>query len=191
MKNSYSKKDLRQKIQKLRDTLPANARKEKSKIIAEKFTSTVEYCQSKKILLYYPFRSEIDTTIIIRKAIEDNKKVALPKVENNKLDIFLVSDISKQLERGSYNIMEPIKSFCKKAKFREIDLAVVPGVGFDRKFNRLGYGGGFYDRLLPSLRQNVKIIALCFDVQMVPSIPTSEHDIKVDAIITESNKYIR
>ncbi|MGM0367127.1 MAG: 5-formyltetrahydrofolate cyclo-ligase [Actinomycetota bacterium] len=191
MKNNYSKKDLRQKIQKLRDTLPENIRKEKSKIIAEKFTSTAEYCQSKKILLYYPFRSEIDTTIIIKKAIEDNKEVALPKVENSKLDIFLVSAISRQLERGSYNIMEPIKSFCKKVRLREIDLAVVPGVGFDRKFNRLGYGGGFYDRLLPSLRKDVKKIALCFDMQMVPSIPTSVHDVKVDVIITESNIYIR
>lgn len=185
----FFKKKLRKKIQNKRNSLPVRDRKKRSKIIAEKFFSTVYYNDSNNILIYYPFRSEIDVTIIIRQALENKKNIILPGVHNQELKLFYVDNLKKQLEMGAYGIMEPTIGLCRAAKISDIDLVIVPGVVFDKNLNRLGYGGGFYDRLLPLIPAGVKKIALCFDIQVVESIPVSEHDIKVDLLITDTSIY--
>ncbi len=186
---SFDKKKLRETVQDRRDSLALIERKKRSKIIAEKFFLTEDYRNSNSILLYYPFRSEIDTTIIIKKALGDGKKVILPRVGEEGLDLFFISNISDQLEKGSYDIMEPIPESCFRAKITDIDLIIVPGVSFDKKLNRLGYGGGFYDRLLQILSKKVKRISLSFELQITENIPVSEHDAGIDLLITESNIY--
>ena len=183
------KKKLRKKIQNRRDCISPEDRKKKSKIIAEKFYNTAYYLSSGSILIYYPFKSEIDTTIIIRQALADNKNIILPRVEDNELKLFYVDSLPIQLEKGNYDIMEPIPNLCRMAKISEIELAVVPGVGFDKNLNRLGYGSGFYDKLLSLIPETAKKIALCFDIQIVNNIPVLEHDIKIDLLITESKTY--
>ena len=186
--NSYKEK-LRKKIQNRRDNLQVLYRKERSKIIAEKFFNTVYYINSNNILIYYPFRSEVDVTIIIKEALKNKKNIILPRIDKHNLNLFYVNNLKKQLEIGTYGIMEPITCLCRPADISDIDLAVVPGVGFDKKFNRLGYGGGFYDKLLLHVPEGVKKIALCFDIQVVDSIPASENDIKVECIITDTEIY--
>src|SRR4030042_5040194 len=183
------KNSLRKLIQDKRNAMPAEERINKSRKAAEKFFLTKDYLEAINILLYFPFRSEIDTTIIIKKALQDRKKIILPRVWHKNLDLYFIENYEHQLKKGSYGILEPVPKLCKPAKISDIDLAVVPGVCFDKNFNRLGYGGGFYDKLLPLLNNNVKKIALCFEMQMLPEIPTSNYDIKVDEIITESNIY--
>ncbi|OFW61331.1 MAG: 5-formyltetrahydrofolate cyclo-ligase, partial [Actinobacteria bacterium RBG_19FT_COMBO_36_27] len=136
-----------------------------------------------------PFRSEVNTTIIIREALKSKKNIILPRVYNNKLELYFVTDLSIQLKNGVYNIMEPVTELCKPAKISDIDVVVVPGVSFDKKFNRLGYGGGYYDKILSHIPEKIKKIALCFDIQIVDALPVSEHDIKVDTIITETKIY--
>ncbi len=186
---SFNKKKLRETIQDRRDSLAPIERKKRSKIIAEKFFLTENYRNSNNILLYYPFRSEIDTTIIIKKALRDGKKVILPRVGEKGLELFFIANISGQLEKGSYDIMEPIPESCSRAKITDIDLIIVPGVSFDRKLNRLGYGGGFYDRLLQKINRKVKKISLSFELQITENIPVFEHDARVDLLITESDIY--
>ena len=186
---SSCKEKLRKKIQNRRDNLRVLYRKERSKIIAEKFFNTVYYINSNNILIYYPFRSEVDVTIIIKKALKNKKNIILPRIDKHNLNIFYVNDLKKQLEKGTYGIMEPAIGLCRPADISDIDLAVVPGVGFDKKLNRLGYGGGFYDKLLLYIPEGVKKIALCFDIQVVNSIPALENDIKVDCIITDTEIY--
>jgi len=85
--------------------------------------------------------------------------------------------------------MEPIPRLCKSAGPSDIYLAIVPGVGFDKNLNRIGYGGGFYDKLLLLIPEEIKKIALCFNIQIVDRVPISEHDIKIDLLITESKIY--
>ncbi len=189
VRNNLLKKELRRKIQNKRNNLPIWDRKKRSKIIAEKFVSTAYYINSNNILIYYPFRSEIDVTIIIRQALENKKNIILPRVHNRKLKLFYVDNLKKQLERGTHGIMEPTAGLCRTAKISDIDLVIVPGLVFDKNLNRLGYGGGFYDRLLPLIPAEVKKIALCFNIQVVESIPVSEQDIKVDLLITDTNIY--
>lgn len=183
------KKAIRKAIQEIRDLIPSEERKTKTQLIAEKFYGLKEYGDSKNILLYYPFRSEIDTTVIIERALEDGKRVILPRVSGAELELFYIKNILKDLTPGTYGIMEPDEKLCASAKYNEADLVVVPGVGFDRYKNRLGYGGGFYDRLLPRLSKNIPKIALCFQVQLIESIPCFAHDIRVDKIISETESF--
>jgi 5-formyltetrahydrofolate cyclo-ligase len=186
---SFYKKELRKKIQNRRDNLSVQYRKKRSKIIAEKFLNTDYYINSSNILIYYPFRSEIDVTIIIKEALKNKKNIILPRIYNRQLKLFYVNDLEKQLEKGTYNIMEPTIDLCMPAEISDIDLVVVPGVGFDKKLNRLGYGGGFYDKLLLRIPKEVKKIALCFDIQVVDSIPASKNDVRVDLLITDAKIY--
>ncbi|HEY4663068.1 MAG TPA: 5-formyltetrahydrofolate cyclo-ligase [Candidatus Humimicrobiaceae bacterium] len=185
----FYKKELRKIIQNRRDSMQIRYRKKISKIIAAKFLDTVNYKNSGNILIYYPFRSEIDTTIVIKKALKDGKNIILPQVSDQQLELFYVNDPKKQLKKGAYGILEPNTVLCRKAKISDIDLAIVPGVGFDKNLNRLGYGGGFYDKLLLRIPKGVKKIALCFDIQVIDSIPVSKDDIKVDLLITDTGIY--
>ncbi len=187
---NFEKRKLRKYIQNKRDWLSLKEREKRSKEAVEKFIRTKYYIEAKNILIYYPFRSEIDTTIIIKDALSRNKKIILPKVDNNELSLYFINDISVQLEKGNYSIMEPVPSLCRCAKVTDIDLAVMPGVCFDKSLNRLGYGGGFYDNLLSYLPNRVKKISLCFDIQVLSkNIPTSKNDKKIDILITESTIY--
>lgn len=183
------KKATRKIILDKRDSLPVQYRKKISKIITGKFLDTVYYANSNNILIYYPFGSEVDATLIIKKALKDKKSIILPHVHNHRLKLFYVNNLEKQLEKGSYGIMEPTAILCRPAKISDIDLVVVPGLGFDKNLNRLGYGGGFYDKLLLHIPEGVKKIALCFDIQIVDRIPMSENDIRVDLLITDTKIY--
>ena len=185
----FLKRNIRKIIQDKRDSLLVLYRKKASKIAAEKFFNSVHYINSSNILIYYPFRSEIDTTVVIKKALKDSKNIILPRISDQQLELYYVNDPEKQLKKGAYDIMEPDTILCRKARISDIDLAVVPGVGFDRKLNRLGYGGGFYDKLLRLIPKEIKKIALCFEIQVVERIPTSENDIKVDLLITDTGIY--
>lgn len=184
-----SKKALRKLIQEHRDSLTDELKQEKSVVIIQKFLGLKQYSDSKIIIAYFPFRSEIDTRVIIEKAFKQGKKVALPKVNKKKLDLYYIESLFSGLEPGCYDIMEPVPSECERALPLEIDLAIVPGVGFDTGMNRLGYGGGFYDRLLREIPPQAPKIALAFDLQVVDRLPVSEHDLKIDILITESGIY--
>ena len=106
---SFNKKKLRKIIQAKRDSLAIIYRKKRSKIIAEKFFLTEDYRNSNNIFLYYPFRSEIDTTIIIKKALKDGKKVILPRVGEKGLELFFIANIADQLDL--WNILTQLLPF--------------------------------------------------------------------------------
>ncbi len=183
------KKKLRKYIQDKRDALSIKEREIKSRAAAEKFFSTKDYIKARNILICYPFRSEINTKIIIEDALNKGKKIILPRVDKNKLNLYFVNNLKDKLGKGAYGIMEPDPLLCKRTKAADIDLAVTPGIGFDKNFNRLGYGGGFFDRLFPYLPKRAKKVALCFDIQVMPNIPVAKNDKKIDILITESKIY--
>ncbi|MBP2031753.1 5,10-methenyltetrahydrofolate synthetase [Clostridium algifaecis] len=88
-----------------------------------------------------------------------------------------------ELVPGAYNILEP-ESTEFKVDEKSIDLSYIPGVAFDSSGGRIGYGGGYYDRFLQKLEKNSKKIALCYDFQVLDTVPTETHDIMIDSIIT-------
>ena len=163
----------------------------KSKIIFEKVINTEEYNNSKVIAFYKNLESEVDTTKMIEYSIKHKKTVVLPRTEKNELKFFKIDSLKKDLfEKSDFGIEEPIENNKKYIEYTDIDLIIVPGVGFDIYKNRLGFGKGYYDRLLKG--RKIKNIAICFDDQVLKeeTIPTNKYDVKVDKIITEKNIYI-
>ncbi|MCL4386464.1 MAG: 5-formyltetrahydrofolate cyclo-ligase [Actinobacteria bacterium] len=186
---NLEKKIIRKKIQEARNQLSLKEHELKSRIITKKLLKTGEYKSSQTIFIYYPFRSEIDTKGIIKDALKKGKKIIMPKIAGSQLKVFYVSNLKNDLKTGSFGIMEPDVLKCGEAKFDEIDLAIVPGLCFDLNFNRIGYGGGYYDKISEMLRKDVKKIALAFDLQMVKNVPCCPYDKKINIIITESQIY--
>ena len=183
------KKKIRAKIKNLLGDLSEAGHKLKSKIITDSLLNSNEYIESQTVFTYYPFRKEINTQEIIKDALAKNKKVVLPRVSGSEIEIFFIKDMKTDLKPGSFNILEPDVSICRKAELQSIDIVIVPGLGFDLNFNRLGYGGGFYDKIMAKFGRKTKKIALAFDLQILDNIPSSSRDQKVDIIITESNIY--
>ncbi|MHB8174861.1 MAG: 5-formyltetrahydrofolate cyclo-ligase, partial [Nitrospirota bacterium] len=171
-----------------RDALSPEERHQRSFSIATALSGLPEYKSAGTVLFYVNFRSEVATRRMIEEALDRGKKVLVPKVDHHRRDLrlFELKDPSADLEAGYMNIYEPVEDRTREALPEEPDLVVMPGVGFDGDGNRLGYGGGYYDRLIVKLRPGVKLVALAFEEQMVDEVPTLPHDRKVDMIITET-----
>jgi 5-formyltetrahydrofolate cyclo-ligase len=138
-------------------------------------------------MAYMSFRNEVSTDAIIAQAIETGKRVAVPVVDREQRQLFPSELINfpADLKKGTWGIREPKQSCLRPLDPCLIDLVLVPGVVFDQAGNRLGYGFGFYDRFLVSLRSGVRRVALAYSFQLVEKLPAEEHDCPVDLIVTE------
>lgn len=165
---------------KLRDTIAEDMRVQKDKKIKQKFIDFMERSNAKTVLLYASFGSEVDTWRIFHFCRENSIKTAFPKVIGNELELYWI-DFKEQLSPGYKSIFEPKEG--RKAFIEEIEIIAVPGIVFDFNCFRIGYGGGFYDRLL-SKRKGLAI-GLAYEEQIVNEIPIDSFDQKVDLIITD------
>lgn len=148
-----------------------------------KLLETKEYIAAQTIFCYVGVGDEIDTIKFIKKAIDDNKTVCVPKcLDNERLQAKLIHDIDADLERGFYNLLEPLDS-CEEIAPHEIDLIIVPCLSCDKKGNRIGRGSGYYDRFL--LKTDAKTIILCRKEILRDDIPLEPHDIPVDMVISD------
>jgi 5-formyltetrahydrofolate cyclo-ligase len=185
---SEKKKALRKKILVLRDALTPEERIKKSRVIKSFLFSLPEFIQAKMVMFFISFRSEVLTEEMIKEAIALKKKVVVPvtDLQHRWLKISELKDYDKDLFLSTYGILEPKKEKVKEVRPDEIDLVVAPGSVFDERGRRIGYGGGYYDRLLRELKQETKIAALAFELQIVDEVPAEQdRDIPVDLIITE------
>lgn len=173
-----NKDALRKKMLKKRDALNKENVQCVSDIIADRLLDT--YKDFKSWLLYIDFRNEVRTDKIIECLYGAGKKIMLPIVKGN--DIFTgLYEGEGSLIKGAYQIPEP-KTTMEKC---DAEAVVVPGVVFDENCNRIGFGKGYYDRLLADLPEAVKI-GICFDFQVSDNIKTEPHDQPLDVIITEN-----
>lgn len=168
-----------------RDRLPVDTRDAASRSIAATLAERADFRRAHTILLTLPFGSEWDTRPLAAEALAEGKAVALPRVnlERRMLDTCVVGDLERDVAPGYHLIPEP-RAHCELIDPAAIDWALVPGVAFDPAGRRLGYGGGYYDRLLPLLRTDAQRIAGAFDVQIVERVPAAPHDLAVRAVIT-------
>jgi 5-formyltetrahydrofolate cyclo-ligase len=112
--------------------------------------------------------------------------VILPKVDQRKAELVLYEIQSlSELESGYMGIQEPVEKTQRKKSLRDIDVVVIPGAGFDVQGNRLGYGYGYYDKLLSQSKEHITTIALAFEQQIIPKVPKESHDVEIDKIVTE------
>jgi 5-formyltetrahydrofolate cyclo-ligase len=175
------KRILRNQVLDLRSKLSSEERKGKSWEIEKRLFSLPEFQESRTILFFASFRSEVETGGMIRRALSGGKRVVLPKVKGKELVLFRITDFDNDVAAGAWGIPEPEKGM--PTDLQDIDLIIVPGAAFDELGNRLGYGAGFYDKLLSSYRKAT--VALAFECQIVPAVPADHHDIPVKKIVTE------
>lgn len=180
------KSAIRNDAKKKRSCLTDDERIEKSRRIATKLFSTKAYKENDNILLYMSANNEVASSDIFDKAISDGKNVFFPKVYGKEMAFISVTSLD-ELAKGSYGISEPISD--QKADITN-GLIIMPGVAFDRNCNRIGYGGGYYDKYLLS-HPGLASCAICYECQLVDSIPFEAHDIKPQMLITENNVFIQ
>ncbi|WP_167578049.1 5-formyltetrahydrofolate cyclo-ligase [Ammoniphilus sp. YIM 78166] len=180
------KKELRKEILSRRSELDPHIRARKSKQIVEIMLTTPCYQAANYIFSFVPFGDEPQIKELLSTAIQDGKKVAIPKTvpQSREMIPYLFSGW-EELQAGPYGIMEPNPDQAIEADAKQIDLIIMPGVAFDRMGGRLGYGGGYYDRFLSKLSPRPTLAALCFDEQIMEEVPMDEHDHRVDILVTD------
>lgn len=151
-----------------------------SKAIQKRLEETDVFRGASCVALYNAIAGEVQTMGLLERWYE-KKQLLLPRVVGEDLSFSPYKGV-EALKVGAFGIMEPDDLEAEVAA-KDIDLVIVPGVAFDRGLNRLGRGGGYYDRWLSSL--DVPTIGLCFDFQLMDAIPTEPFDKKMDMIITE------
>lgn len=179
------KKTIRNHILDKRQKLGKNRHIMLSSIIIERLFESLFYKNSKIIMTFISFGNEVDTHDFIKKSVDEGKRIVVPITfpETKEIKPSEILDFN-ELEIGYYNILTPKKEFIRFINPKDIDLCIVPGIAFDRKGYRIGYGGGYYDRFLSKYPIKPKI-GICFDLQIVDEIPREEFDIPVDIIFTE------
>ncbi len=182
------KKELRKKIITERDLLTDEEIAEKSATIAGKLYSHPAFIQAEAIMYFISFGSEVNTRPMVEETIRQGKIALAPKAvpQSRELIPSRILDWESDLMPGYYNISEPRAGAVRPYAPEQIDLLIVPGVAFDLKGNRLGYGGGYYDRFFSLLKPGTPLVALVFDLQIVPEVPVDVWDRRVDLIITEN-----
>lgn len=169
-----------------------NDKESLSEHICNKLIATNEYINARVILWYVDVRSEVRTRQHLGKALEDAKKIAVPYCVDGYLKLFHLTHMD-ELSLGKYRILEPkieLRNLPEKiVDPQELDLVVVPGVGFDFRGARMGHGFGYYDKLLERVRPGIPLLALAFDCQIFPEIPVAPHDVFMTKVLTETTEY--
>jgi 5-formyltetrahydrofolate cyclo-ligase len=187
------KKQLRKEFILKRDSIHPEQKRLKEAAIEERLFSLSEFRKAESVLLYVSFRSEVNTMNCLEDVIALGKVLILPCVDSRhrSLRLFRVTDAT-ELSPGFMGILEPRMQKEREVTLNSVDLVIIPGTGFDITGSRIGYGGGYYDRLLSyeskqlaRVEKHIMTIALAFEEQISNTIPSEPHDIKVDMIVTE------
>jgi 5-formyltetrahydrofolate cyclo-ligase len=181
---------LRKKIVAVRDALPPAARRELSARITTQLLDLDAYRNARCVLAYMSFGSEFDTTVLVDDVLAHGKQLCLPRVDRDKreLALYRIEDIERDLQSGVWGIREP-RPECPPADLDRIDFVLLPGVAFTPRCERLGYGGGFYDRLVPRFGRRPPLVAAAFALQICEEIPLDATDQCVDVVVTESSLF--
>jgi 5-formyltetrahydrofolate cyclo-ligase len=177
-----------------RDALNDAERRPLSARITARLLSLDAYRQAGCVMAYVGFGAELDTADFIADLLARGKTLVLPRVErgNRALSLHRVEDTARELEAGVWGIRQPRPDLCPAASPSEIDFVLVPGVAFTARCERLGYGGGYYDRFIRGLdTPRPAWVAAAFSLQVLPDLPVSETDQPVDLVVTENAEYRR
>jgi len=173
------KNEIRRKIKAMKSMLLEREKQEAAELVFAQLERTPAFIMANHILMYHSLPDELSTHSFLRKW-SGSKKFYLPRVNGVNLDILPYEE--SRLELGAFHIEEPSGNDTVGAE--EIELVVVPAVAYDRQGNRLGRGKGFYDRLLGSTRATK--IGVAYEFQVIDKIPTENHDVPMDMIISPS-----
>ena len=181
------KKELRQKLLTRLLALTKEEIKRRSKNVEERLSSLPIYKQAKIVMAYYPLKGEVDILEMIREA-KAYKRFCFPVMDlkAKNLRIFEINNLDEDFVLGPFGVMEPDIEKTKEVDIREIDIVIVPGLGFDYQRNRLGRGVGFYDRFLEKITPPIKKVGIAFEFQILENLPVHlPIDQKVDILVSE------
>lgn len=181
----------------IREQAHANRRAQENKDglsaeICAKFTALGAFAAARCVMVYIDVRAEVRTRHHLPKLLGGDQRIVVPYCVDDVLELFLLESMD-ELAIGMYKILEPKPELRdapgKRVDVKALDLIMVPGVAFDTRGARMGHGFGYYDKLLEHARPDTPLVALAFECQIFPEIPTQPHDIFMDRIITEQTIY--
>lgn len=175
-----SKQAIRSRIRQQKQLLSPEEIALRSEELCRMVLSSEAYRAAKTLYGYLPFNQEVDLTFLLRQALLDGKQVALPKCCDGEMRFLLTADLSA-VRRSAFGAPEPTAD--GPVASDETALVLVPGLAFDPRGCRIGYGGGYYDRFL-SREPDHPTIALCYDFQLLPRLDPEPHDIPVDTVFS-------
>ena len=182
-----AKRALRAQVIAARDALGENVRAAASRSISVRLQALPSYLAARVVLVTLPFASEWDTRPFAIAALASGKTLVVPRVDGatRMLELHAIGDIAADVKPGYRGIPEPLPTMPRIAA-AAIDWVLVPGVAFGPGGRRLGYGGGYYDRLIATLDPATALVAGAFDAQIAERIPAAAHDLCVDLVVTET-----
>lgn len=158
--------------------------------IHERIEAMSEYHSAATILYYVDVRDEVRTRPALAGAVASGKRIVIPYCVDRTLELFLLESVD-ELAPGAYRIPEPKPELRrlphKQVAADEIDLLLIPGLAFDQRGGRIGYGKGYYDRLLAAARPDALLCGLAFDCQIFDGVPMQPHDVFMDRVVTETD----
>ena len=180
------KQRMREAVLAIRDAMLPPARTAASIAILENVCALPQYARAKMVLAYIGFGSEIETRSFFERIIADAKIAILPRVNRETQSLTLHSARSlSALRTSKWGILEPTLD-APAVSIDDVDFVLMPGVAFDRNGNRLGYGRGYYDKLISTANPALARVAAAFACQLVDEVPVGPHDQKIHCLITEN-----
>ena len=160
---------------------------QKYEIIESRLFEFANFMESQMVFLYTPVNGEISTENIIKKALQIEKQLFLPALTTTKnvINHYKITNYNKDLVTGANDILEPDVKKCKKIPLEDIDIAIIPGLAFDDKGGRVGFGNDYYRRLISKLPETCRKISLAYEEQVVDQIQMESRKYTVDIIITD------
>lgn len=175
-----------------RDALPHQD--DLSRRIVARLAALAEFAAARTVMSYVSFRSEVQTRGLIELAWQAGKQVVVPYCGESELHLFRL-DHWDELTPGTMRILEPRRELRglpqRQATVSDLDLIVVPGLAMDRHGGRIGYGKGYYDRLLAGAAASTRTVGVAFECQLFPAVPMLRGDMHLDAVVTERGVYER
>jgi len=178
----HAKRELRSRMRSVRGVVPASAREQRARGAVQRVLELAEYVGAQTIVGFSAIQKEIDPSELLAGARASGKRVGLPRVVDDVLALHEFRDVS-ELAEGAFGVLEPAASAPVIAP-AEVDLVIVPGLAFDARGHRLGYGRAFYDRLLPGMTKAFRL-GFAYDFQLVMELPNDAHDIPMHAVATD------
>jgi 5-formyltetrahydrofolate cyclo-ligase len=180
-----AKAAMRTRVLAARDALSPAERTASAAALIAQVQQLPEWQESRSLLLYLGIRTEFDPQPLAAAVLASGRQLVLPRIARGKgrLEVRAVHDLATDLIDGVWGLREPDPERCSEVPVAAIDFVLVPGVAFDRQGGRMGYGAGFYDRLLADPAMQATRVSTLFDVQLVDAVPRESHDIAVDLLV--------
>jgi 5-formyltetrahydrofolate cyclo-ligase len=178
-----AKAELRERMRALRDTIPPDERASLGAVIEERVLRLPAVRDARAITAFHSFGSEVSTASLIELLTTGERRVLLPYLDAGEMHMAHYRP-GDHLAPAGYGAMEPAVRVPVPPE--EIDVCLVPGLAFDPRGYRVGYGGGYFDRFLPRLDPRAVRIGLAFHLQVVPDVPHGTDDQPVDLVVTDA-----